>query len=301
MSEQSTTSADGYTTLLARALARRGVPGAARRRILDEIADHLQCDPAAQLGDPATLADQFADELGTRHARRAAFGAFGALAIAAGLLGAATFLANSGGGIAVQINQHASALGTIGLALVALGAQVAFVSGGLGAVRALRRRRVGVISRSEARVLTRRAAVGLVAGLITMLGLALSAVAFKGEITRWSAMLALAGAGALALAAAIPILVAASRLLPRLDGPAGDLREDLHGLVPVLDPGSWPFAVLVAGGVGVAVVLAGVAGADPLDGLLRGLLEAGACFAGYVLLGRYLGLREAASRAPELD
>jgi hypothetical protein len=63
-------------------LARAGIRGARRNRIVTELANHLSCDPDADLGDPAALATQFADELGTSFARTAAFQAFVALALA---------------------------------------------------------------------------------------------------------------------------------------------------------------------------------------------------------------------------
>jgi hypothetical protein len=40
------------------------------------------------------------------------------------------------------------------------------------------------------------------------------------------------------------------------------------------------------------VALAGIVQSDPYDGLLRGLLDAAACLAGFGVLGRYLGLRD---------
>jgi hypothetical protein len=41
---------------LARELTLVGVRGCRRERILDEFADHLACDPDAQLGEPRQLA-----------------------------------------------------------------------------------------------------------------------------------------------------------------------------------------------------------------------------------------------------
>jgi hypothetical protein len=61
---------------LSRELARVGVHGRLRRRIVAEIGDHLACDPDANLGEPSELARQFADELGTTRARSAGFRAF---------------------------------------------------------------------------------------------------------------------------------------------------------------------------------------------------------------------------------
>jgi hypothetical protein len=71
-----------YEEELSAQLTAVGIAGRERTRILAEIADHLSCDPDATLGDLAALARQFADELGTFRARRAAFTAFSALAVA---------------------------------------------------------------------------------------------------------------------------------------------------------------------------------------------------------------------------
>jgi hypothetical protein len=53
----------------------------------------------------------------------------------------------------------------------------------------------------------------------------------------------------------------------------------------------WRFALLVAGLAGLGVWVAGIAGADPIDGFIRGVFEALACLGGFALLGRYLSLR----------
>jgi hypothetical protein len=55
-----------YVDELSNALADVGISRPLRRRILDEIADHLACDPDAELGAPAQLAHQ----LPTSWARR---------------------------------------------------------------------------------------------------------------------------------------------------------------------------------------------------------------------------------------
>jgi hypothetical protein len=41
----------------------------------------------------------------------------------------------------------------------------------------------------------------------------------------------------------------------------------------------------------VLIAVAGVLQADPYDGVLRGIVDAGACLVGFAVLGRYLGLR----------
>jgi hypothetical protein len=287
-----------YPERLARELAASGIGGAMRRRIVAEIEDHLAADPGAELGDATTLARQFADELGTRRARRAAYSAFAALATAGTLLAVAFAAVQSVGGFAVRIHQSVSTLGALAIGLTAIGAQVALVAGALGCLRALRRREATVLSRAETLVLVRRAAVGLLGGLVAMAGLALSAIAFKGNIASWWSTLALsiAGAGALVLSAALPAVLMARSLPPHLEGTAGDLAEDLRGLVPArLDAGSWSFAVGVACAVALVITLAGVVQDDPFDGLLRGLADGAACLAGYLVLGRYLGLSTTAA------
>lgn len=283
-----------YQLRLARELAATGIKGATQRRILAEIEDHLACEPGADLGDPGALARQFADELGTRRARRAAFGAFAALAAAGTLFAVAVLAVQAAGGLAENVHQRASTLGLAGIALSAVGAHVALVAGILACARALRRRREQILSRDEAIVLVRRASVGLIAGLLTMAGLALTAIGFKAHIPGWWSTLALcsAGAGALALAAGAPAVLMARSLQPRLEGSAGDLSDDLRGLMPArLDAGGFRFALGVAGAVALVIALAGVVQNDPFDGLLRGLADGVACTAGYLVLGRYLGIR----------
>jgi hypothetical protein len=259
---------------LERELTRVGIPRSRRRRILAELEDHLACDPAADLGEPAALARQFADELGTVRARRAGFAAFGALAIA-GLLFATAFIDS-------QRHADASTPGVVGLVLAVLGAQVAFVAGGLGVVRALRNRRELVVARAEALVLARRAGTGLLAGLTTMGGMALLAR------SNTFALIA-CGVGAFVLLVAAPSVIAAARLVPVAPGDVADMFDDPGPLIPRLRP--WRFALLVALAVAVAIATVGVAQQDPYDGALRGLLDGLACLGGFAVFGRYLGLR----------
>jgi hypothetical protein len=69
-------------------LRMRGMRGRDRERIVLELADHIGCDPGSEerLGDPATLAAAFVDELVTAKSRRAAFDVFTALAATAVVL-----------------------------------------------------------------------------------------------------------------------------------------------------------------------------------------------------------------------
>ncbi|MBV8989800.1 MAG: hypothetical protein JO372_14690 [Solirubrobacterales bacterium] len=177
-----------YPDELGRALASVGIGGALRGRIIAEIRDHLQCDPNADLGPPAELARQFANELGTERSRRAALAASAALALA-GVLFLIAFTAAVSG--FPRRHPHSELLGRIGAGLAALGAQVAFVAGTLALVRALRARRTTVLPRAVASILIRRAGIGLGAGLMAMGGLALLAIEYDRGISRSSVTFAL--------------------------------------------------------------------------------------------------------------
>ncbi|MGE5617609.1 MAG: hypothetical protein ACM3UX_01595 [Candidatus Woesearchaeota archaeon] len=281
-----------YLERLDRDLAAAGIRGRRHARILSEFADHLRCDPDAQLGDPGELARQFADELGTVLARRAAFVAFMGLAVAGLLFGIGFISARRQ--LFVSASAATPPLGTLGAWMTVLGAQVAFVAGGLAALRALRRRSQGVISRDEAGVLTRRAAVGVGAGLVTMAGFGLSALALRGHVVGWWTTLALslASAGILTLLAATPAVLAAARLRPLAAGSAGDLYVDFGPFVPrALHGRPWRFALAVAGTIVVVIAAVGIVQSDPFDGALRAVADGLACLVGFGVLGRFLGLR----------
>jgi hypothetical protein len=280
-----------YLAELERELSRAGVRGRIRSRILAEFADHLACEPDAQLGPPAALARDFADELGTSRTRRGAAAAFAALSLA-GLLSGAAFATSVGFGR--LSGPHSSLIGTAALWMCMLASQVAFASGTLAAVRALWRRGARSLPGAEAAVIVRRAAVGLAAGLLTMAALALVVVESPHAGTpAWRTFAVIAAAvGGAALLAAAPVVIRAARLRPSGPGQPGDIFDDLGPLAPRRWHGRpWLPAVAIAALVGVAIAAAGVFASDPYDGILRGLLDAGACLAGFGLLGRYLGLR----------
>jgi hypothetical protein len=277
-------------------LAGTGIRGARRERIVTEFADHLSCDPDADLGDPAALATQFADELGTSFARTAAFQAFLALSLA-GILVVVRALA-----LLPLTSDGFGTADTVSLLISAVAAQVALVAGGLGLLRALQLRGRATIPREEASVLARRAAIGLAAGVVTIVAFPLnqayrahpSAVTIASHPTNLWWPLASA-AGVVMLVAAAPAVVRAARLRPQTAGPAGDLLDDLGRLQPVaarIASGSVNrLAFIIAAGIAIVMALAGVAANDPYDGILRGLLEGGAFLGGYAVLGRYLAIR----------
>jgi hypothetical protein len=276
-------------------LTRAGVRGRTRGRIVAEFADHLECDPAAELGSPSELASEFADELGTHRARRGAAAVFVALATA-GLLFAAIFVAFPG--IVGLSAARSPVLGAAAVVLFLVAPQFAFVTGLLAAVRAFWRRGERRLCASEAAVIVRRSAIALGTGLLTMAAIALLLIVYPhagGSGGRTFAAIA-AATGTVALIAVLPLVAAASRLRPAGQGTAGDFTDDLGPFIPAAWRGHpWRPAVVVAAFVGLAVAFAGLVVSDPYDGLLRGLLEAGACLGGFAVFGRYLGLRPAAA------
>jgi hypothetical protein len=271
---------------LRRELATAGIRGRRRARILAELTDHLRCDPNAALGLPRDLAREFADELGTSRARRAALAVFAALALAGAML--ATFLIEQFGPVTHQTAVVDAAGGVL---LVA--SQVAFAAGVLGALRAIQRRQVPSLPHAEAVVVVRRSWVALGAGLVAMAALAVAAIVLRypGQTDGRTHALVIATLGAVALLAVSPTVISAARLLPSTPGDAGDIFEDIGRFTPAALRGRpWLVALLIAGGLALVTATAGVIQSDPYDGILRGVAEATACLGGFALLGPFLGL-----------
>ncbi|HET9103855.1 MAG TPA: hypothetical protein VFN55_10920 [Solirubrobacteraceae bacterium] len=284
-------SGSDYPRTLRAELGAAGIIGLRRERIVAEIEDHLACDPGADLGDPRLLARQFADELGTLLARRAAVRSFTGLAVA-GLLFAAAFIGSPAAAFGAA-PANAPLLGQLARIVAVLAPQFAFAAGLLAMLRAVSGRHARVIGAPAARMIVRRAIVATGSGLAAMISLGVIALAFSGHVSSgWQTLALIAsGGGALAIAAALPALRAAIRLRPVADGPQGDLFDDLGPFVPaVLRGHPWRLAVLVAGGVAVAIALAGVPGHDLYDGIARGIADGALCLLAFATLGRYLGL-----------
>jgi hypothetical protein len=242
---------------LGRELTRVGIRGARRDRILAEFADHLVCDPAAQLGDPRQLAEQFADELATSAARRTAFWTFGALVVTASALVVAQGSLPTIPDIAAGRSLVLAGFSTLGMVI---GSQVAFVAGCLAALRALR---FGGVH--EVGLVRRRISVALGAGAVTAAGSALYAVNFWEVVPDWWAVLtvACAGAAALPLAGTAFAFARAGRLAVSRADAARGLSADLGPLAqPVL--------------IGAAAVIVMLVATAVLEGsLLQGLIRAG--------------------------
>ncbi|MGH2863551.1 MAG: hypothetical protein ACRDLT_18905 [Solirubrobacteraceae bacterium] len=283
-----------YLNALASELAAVGIPPARRRRILTEFEDHLHEDPSAELGAPGELAKQFADELGTRLARAAAFRAFAALAFAGISLCAMLLAVGRMRGLTMSSTNQTPTPGWAApvLMLAVLAGQIALAAGGTALVRACWLRNRPVINAREATVLARRSAVGVAAGAVALLALPTLALAFPRQAgVAWTTIAwVVFGLGLCALAAAVPTLLAGLRLRPHVDGKAGDVIDDLGpfapaGLTPVRL--AWLLAVAIV----IALGALGLVTDDPYDGLARGVADAIACMTGFMVLGRYLGLR----------
>lgn len=278
-----------YIEDLGRELRLHGVRGTRRCRILAEVIDHLDEDPSAEerFGSAREVANAFAAELGAQASRRAAVSAFAALGVA-GVVYAVSFVSLGFAGPPTETLEPA--LGALAFALMIVAPQVSFVAGSLALLRTLRRRNERVIPTSELVVIRRRTSVALVFGLVTMGALSLYAYEFRGEVAGWWPMLtsaSAAGASVLLALAAAPAFTA-RRLRPQVGGEAGDVFADV-GASFGDDP--WRFARLVSIAAGVIVWVAAAAQGDPLDGLIQGVFEGLACFGGFVVLGKYLGLR----------
>ena len=278
-----------YLDELSHELAAHGIRGRTRRRILLEADDHLRSDPDAQqrFGSAREVANTFAAELGAQASRRAAVSAFAALGVA-GAVYAVAFV--SLGFASPPTETLDPALGALAFAMMIVAPQVSFVAGALALLRTLRRRGERVIATSELVVIIRRTGLALLFGLLTMVALSLYAYEFRAELAGWWLTLtytSTVGASVLLALAAAPALTA-TRFRPQVGGKAGDVFADLG---PSFGDDPWRFARFVAIAAGLLVWLAAAAQGDPFDGLIQGAFEGLACFGGFAVLGKYLGLR----------
>ena len=271
---------------LRRELAQVGIRGRLGDRIVSEFADHLACDPDADLGEPRALARQFADELGTSLARRAALRTFLALAVAGGAVVASVLKVSAAGGV-YDVNVAAPVMALLLVCILA--GQIALVAGGSALLRAFWLRDERVIAAGEATVLVRRAGVGLFTAAVTLAAVPVISLAPSHQVLGEVFAFAAAGIGLLAIAVAVPAVRDAARVRPVRPGDAGDLFSDLGPFAP-RGVGAWPFAIMFAAGVAVVIAVSGIAASDPYDAIARGLANGLACLACFAVLGRFLGL-----------
>jgi hypothetical protein len=288
---------------LAAELRARRVPRRERRGILDELRDHIACEPGCEdrLGDPRALAVTFADELASARARRSAFAVFAALAVAAVVLA----VSQTTLGQFSRYPGYSNGLSTLLFFPAVLGMlvapQVALVAGTLAAWRAVRRRRVARLPAAEIALIHRRARVALGAGLATMAGVELYVVDFSSRLPGWwlGSIGGLAAAAGVGLFAARRIVVRSEAIVSGTPGPGGDVFDDLPLLKSTSLRGRpWRLGVLASVAVGFAMAAFEAPAANSaLEGIQRRASEGLAAVAGFVLLGRAVGALPARVRA----
>lgn len=281
---------------LAAELSVRGVNGRERSRILLELCDHIACEPGCEdrLGDPRELAGDFADQLATDTARRAAYQVFVALTTAAVALVASQLAIQRAGGYPGLANGVSMALFAPAVLGMFIGSQIALVAGTLAALRAVRRRRARCLPAAELALIRRRARVALGGGFATVAGVALYAVNFASVMpASWLVLTgSLAAVSAAALFAALRGVARAGTVISGAAGDAGDVYDDL----PVLRR-RWlrrrPWRLGAIASLAVAVLMAafeGHAEHSLAEGLQRGLFEGLTAAVGFALLGRAIGV-----------
>jgi len=276
---------DGYLAELERELRRRRAP---RRRLLAEAADHLR----------SSADDLAADGLSAEDAERAAVARFGPAALVAerhALAVAAVTARRAVFGVAAACAAYCAAAVAFAVAAPSwlvdfpqgapsfLALQVAFVALGLSVVRALgREERIRLVASGAA---VAAGAVAAAAGAELVLALTRPAPApWHDAVT----LLLVYAAAACAALAALPWAVCALRRASPLSVVERDVAVATHvALHPVASCG------LVAAAAGAAVFAAELAGTGAAGAGAGALVEAAAVVAGFVALGRTLGLRPA--------
>jgi hypothetical protein len=233
--------------------------------------------------------------------RIATFGSFAALAAAGAAYVAVFALVPLAGGWPDIFAGRVEILGPLSAVAGVLLPQIAFVSGCLALVAALRLRRVEVAPDAELRLLRRRNAVALASGAGTLLAISVSALNSEWLLAGWWVALTVASSVAVAIPLTLAGVALARSAAPRaaVAGRADDVFDDLEPVfrLPPLRrlhlPGQpWRFAFLCAAGVFALGVAGGwYAEGDPGSGVVRGGFEAVALVVCFAVLGKTLGLR----------
>ena len=279
-----------YVDELSRELAAVGIRGGRRRRILAEVDDHLRSSGDVEaFGSPRLVAQQFADELATVSARRAAVATFAGL-VPAGLAYAALVL---GWGTGPDITAARTLpVGLAAATVMLLAPQVALASGVLAVLRVWSVRGQAAAPAAELRVVRRRAALAAGCGVLTFGAVLAYAYEYSAGLPG-SWLVTAVATSVVAVAALVPAaatLAGSSSLRPAVAGEAGDLTDDLEPLLrhaPGVVATPWRICGLFA----AFVALAALVGAGVDEGPRNAIGEAIVIVVGFAALGRFLGLR----------
>lgn len=275
-----------YLDRLAQELARVGVGGRARTRILAEAADHLADGDEAAFGDPGALAQLFADELATQATTRSAYFAFGALAVA-GTGFAAGWLLVVQRGTADITSAAFLPLGLVAAFALIACPQIAFASGLLSLLRARRLAKLRAAPAAELSLLARRTRTALAFGAASMVAFAAYALDYHNSFSRAQVTAGTAGAAALLLPLAVAAIAArrAAAVRSAVPGDAGDMFDDVPLALPRRP---WLACFALAAVLAVPLLAAGGLDEGPRNAAAEVLLVV-LCFA---VFGRRLGLRD---------
>ena len=276
-----------YLDDFGRELGRVGIRGRLRDRILAEAADHLAEGEVERFGDAADLARQFADELATARSRRATLAGLAALAGAAAVFAAAWLLAAAYGGSADIFSAEWAPLGVAAALAMLVCPQVSFAAGLLAFLRVARCRHERRLPAAEVALLLRRMRVALAFGAASLASVAVYAFEFRAQFSSWYvlAVAPAAAASLLPLAGAAAVASQAAAVKSSVPGEAGDVFADLPLALPRRP---WLLLALTAGAAALAAL---VAGGVTNEGPRNAVAELVLVVAGFVALGKKLGLR----------
>jgi hypothetical protein len=276
-----------YLDQLRNELARVGIRGGQRARILAEAADHIAEGGAEEFGDPKELAQLFADELATQETTRAAYFAFAALALAgAGFgLGWHQLVLRSHGGADITSAAFVPVGIVAAFALIAC-PQISFAAGLLSIVRARRLRKLRVAPAAELELLARRTRTALGFGAASTFAFSVFAVDYHSTYPGWEVLVA--GLGGLALTLPLAAAAAYGRRAAAVQsaapGEAGDMFDDFPVRLPRRP---W----LVCFGLTAVLAILFLGAAWPDEGPRNAVAESVLVIGSFAALGRRLGLR----------
>jgi hypothetical protein len=276
-----------YLDRLGRELAAVGIRGRLRDRILAEAADHLAEGEVERFGDPGALAREFANELATARSRRATLVALAALAGAGAVFSAAWLLLVVRGGKGDILSGEWAPLGVAAAIGMLVCPQVSFAAGLLAALRVVGRRHERSLPAAEIGLLLCRTRVALAFGVLTLASVALYAFEFRADFSSWYVLTVAPAAAALSLPLAGAALLTrhAAAVKSSVAGEAGDVFDDLPVELPRRP---W---LLLAATAGAAALAALAAGGVTNEGPRNAVAEIVLVVAGFLALGKRLGLR----------